>query len=114
MFQEKGQYLLSQMFNLSVRNTRGNLVQHAEKLRTGDNISFVAVTIIERILYDCKHDDECEEEFPLNKIEKYEKVWKLRVVACPNPRCFTMVPLSQILAHLETSHHCTANTSVIF
>ena len=71
----------------------------------GNNKSLVAVAIIERILHDCKFV-ECEEEFSLNEIDKHEKICKHRLVACPFSLCVQMVPLSKLLAHLESNRSC--------
>jgi len=74
----------------------------------GDNKSLVAVKLIERILHDCKFV-ECEEEFPLNEIDEHEKSCKHRVVTCPHSRCVLKVPLSKLLAHLESNRFCCYN-----
>ena len=74
----------------------------------GDNKSLVAVKLIERILHDCKFV-ECEEEFPLNEIDEHEKSCKHRVVTCPHSLCVLKVPLSKLLAHLESNRFCCYN-----
>ena len=71
----------------------------------GDNKSLVAVKLIERILHDCKFV-ECEEEFPLNEIDEHEKICKHRDVTCPHSQCVLKVPLSKLLAYLESNHFC--------
>lgn len=72
----------------------------------GNNKCLVAITIIEKILHDCKFE-ECEEKFCLDNIEKHEKSCKHRVVACPEYlNCAVKMPLSNLLAHLESSQDC--------
>ena len=66
----------------------------------GENKSLVAVSILEKILHDCKFV-ECEEEYPLQHIEQHEKNCEHRMVACPNYGCDQIVPLSKLSDHLQ-------------
>ena len=74
----------------------------------GDNKSLVAVKFLERILHNCKFV-ECEEEFPLDEIDKHEKMCKYRVVSCPHSQCVLKVSLSKLLAHLNSNRFCCYN-----
>ena len=79
----------------------------------GDNKSLVAVAVIGKIPHDCKFA-ECEEEFALNEIEEHEKDCKHRVVFCPYHLHFhSRMPLSQLVAHLETSPGCRSNRAPV-
>lgn len=73
----------------------------------GNNKSILAVAVIDSVLHDCKFY-ECEEEFPLNRIEQHEKVCNYRIVACPAPDCNEKVALSKLMDHLDGTT-CTRN-----
>jgi len=72
----------------------------------GDHKSLLAVAVIEKILHECKFV-ECKQKWPLDYIDEHEKLCKHRVVACPDIDCVQRVPLSKLLAHLETSLDCS-------
>jgi len=73
----------------------------------GDNKSILAVAVIENILHDCKFA-ECEQKYPLDKIEDHEKNCKHRIVSCPDySGCIEKMPLPKLLNHLET---CSSNS----
>jgi len=78
----------------------------------GDNKSLLAIAVIENILHDCKFT-ECEEKLSLNQIVEHEKVCKQRVVSCPYELvCVQRVPLTKLIAHIETSC-CFNKTPVV-
>jgi len=73
----------------------------------GNNKSILAVAVIENILHDCKFA-ECEQKYPLDKIEQHEKNCKHRIVSCPYySDCTEKVPLPKLLNHLEMT--CSSN-----
>ena len=71
----------------------------------GKGKSLLAVTVIENIDHKCKFV-ECEELFPLKKVEAHEKVCKHRFVTCPRRSCFEEVALSKVLVHLGKKTCC--------
>ena len=54
--------------------------------KMGDNTSILAVAVTEIIYHDCKFV-ECEDKFPLEQIEKHEKLCTHRIVSCPYLHC---------------------------
>jgi len=72
------------------------------KLGMGPRKSLVAETIIEIIPHYCKFDG-CGQKFSGDVLEGHEKVCPHRTVACPNPHCFSQVPLSSLVDHTQLS-----------
>jgi len=75
----------------------------------GDNKSLLAIAVIEMVLHDCKFA-ECEQKYPLLKIEEHEKKCKHRIVSCPfYSGCTEKISLPKLLNHLKTT--CSFNTT---
>jgi len=79
------------------------------RVAVGENRSLLAITVIEKILHNCRFI-ECEDESTLEDIEQHEKTCEHRVVACPNyGQCDQRVPLSKLLDHLQNKP-CSNNS----
>ena len=79
------------------------------RVAVGENKSLLAITVIEKVLHNCKFN-ECQYESTLQEIEQHEESCEHRVVACPKyGQCGQKVPLSKLLDHLH-SKPCTNNS----
>eukprot|EP00092_Neocalanus_flemingeri_P107292 GFUD01137704.1.p1 GENE.GFUD01137704.1~~GFUD01137704.1.p1 ORF type:complete len:486 (-),score=116.16 GFUD01137704.1:110-1567(-) len=70
------------------------------RVRMGPGKSLLAGTVIENIDHRCMFND-CEEYFPLDKIDAHAKVCDHRTVKCPHCSCAEKVALSKLLDHLK-------------
>ena len=77
----------------------------------GQQRSLLAVSVIEKMYHDCKHD-ECDEVFKLEKLSDHEKVCKHRTVSCPSETCDKKLALSKLLDHLKSSRTCSVSENI--
>jgi len=82
------------------------------RVEMGNGKSLLAVTVIENIEHKCKFV-ECEELFPMEKLDDHEKICQHRTVKCPNILCKVEVALSKLLEHLLVKTSCCDNQELI-
>jgi len=70
------------------------------RVRMGNGRSLLAETILENIDHECEFDD-CDDCFPVDKIEEHSKVCSHRYVSCPYGGCELKIGLSKLIDHLN-------------
>jgi len=71
------------------------------RVQMGNGQSLLAVTILENIDHKCRFND-CDDYFPMDKVEEHVKVCSHRTVTCPYAHCKDkQVGLSKLLNHLN-------------
>jgi len=78
------------------------------RVRMGTGKSILATTIIENIEHKCKFVD-CDDYFPVDKVEEHIKVCPHRIVSCPYGNCAAKVGLSKLMDHLN-KEDCSAQS----